>query len=51
MAVLPMHKNANGIALDFSPSGSYVTVTSGSQWVIYALGKWGKWQVAPQKKT
>lgn len=50
MAVLPMFKTANGIALDFSPSGSNVTITSGSQWVIYALGKWGEWQDIQPKK-
>lgn len=51
MAVLPMSETANGFALDFSSSGSSVTITSGSQWVLMAFGKWGEWQVAPQKKT
>lgn len=49
IAVLPMGETINGFALDFDPSGSYVTVTSGSQWVIHALGKWGEWQVTPKK--
>lgn len=48
IAVLPMYETANGIALDFSSSGSYVNVSSGSQWVIYALGKWGEWQDVPK---
>jgi hypothetical protein len=51
IAVLPMFETLNGMALDFSPSGSYVTVTSGSQWVIYATGTWGEWKdVKPKEK-
>lgn len=52
MAVLPMSETANGFALDFSPSGSNVTVTSGSQWVLMALGTWSEWRpVQPKKQT
>ena len=51
LAVLPMNETANGFALDFSSSGSTVTVTSGSQWVLMGLGKWGEWQKVPPKKT
>lgn len=49
MAVLPMKETANGFALDFNSSGSYVTVTSGSQWVLMAFGKWGEWRDVPLK--
>jgi hypothetical protein len=51
LAVLPMKDNANGCALDFSSSGSYVTVTSGSQWVLMAFGKWEEWRDVHPKKN
>jgi hypothetical protein len=50
MTVLPMKETTNGIALDFSSSGSYVTVTSGSQWVLMAFGNWGEWRDVQPKK-
>ena len=50
MALLPMKGTANGFALDFSSSGSYVTVTSGSQWVLMAFGNWGEWRNVQPKK-
>ena len=51
MALLPMNETANGFTLDFSSSGSSVTVTSGSQWVLMAFGKYGEYRNVPQKKT
>ena len=51
MAVLPMKDTANGVALDFSPSGSSVTAASGNQWILMAFGKWGEWREVQPKKT
>jgi len=51
MAVLPMSETANGFSLDFSPSGSNVTITSGSQWVLMAFGTWGEWRDVQPKKN
>jgi len=51
MAVLPMKETANGFAINFSSSGSKVTITSGEQWVLMAYGKWGEWRDVQPKKT
>ena len=44
MAVLPMNQTANGFAINTSLSGSYVSIPSGSQWCLMALGTFGPWQ-------
>ena len=49
MAVLPMSETANGFKLYFSPSGSNITITSGSQWVLMAFGTWGEWRYVKPK--
>ncbi len=45
IAVLPMFETANGFTIDTSSSGSYVTIPTGSQWCLMAVGKYGPWQV------
>jgi len=44
MVVLPMKPSANGFAIDTSQSGSSITIPSGNQWCLIALGSFGSWQ-------
>jgi hypothetical protein len=48
IAVLPMHETATGFSINTSPSGSYVTIPTGSQWCLMAVGTYGPWQVKPK---
>jgi hypothetical protein len=51
IAILPMNPAATGFAIDTSLSGSYVTIPSGSQWCLMALGKFGRWQQKEEKQS
>jgi len=45
IAVLPMFETANGFSIDTNPRGCYVTIPTGSQWCLMAVGKYRPWQV------
>lgn len=45
IAVLPMFETASGFAINTSPSGSYVTIPTGSKWCLMAIGNYGMWQI------